>query len=113
MFKDGRLKKLPSVSDSHHLVQIATATGISAFLSPEQLQVLDKLTLMTEIGRYPTPAKSDRYYHELATGPHPSQQMRSVWMAADDVRVRQAIEAIYAAMNQPTPAELSALTDRV
>lgn len=112
MYDRGKLKWLPNVTDAHHLVQIATATGVTAFLSADQLHVLEKLTVMTEIGRYPTPAKTGRYYHDEATGAHPSQVMRSVWMATNDGMVKSAIEALYEALGEPAPRGLDALSGR-
>jgi hypothetical protein len=112
MADQGQVKSLPGVNQAHDLLSVAEATGVKDLLTKAEQSVVDKLTLMTEIGRYPTARKADRYYHAAPSGPAPWQTMRSVWTSQDQAHLKTAIEALYGALREPLPEGLDVLVER-
>lgn len=106
----GKLKAIPGVKPAHDLRKIAIATGVAAALTEEELNAIDKLTIFTELGRYPVAADVHRYLHAQSS-PDPIGRVRQVWFAPHFIYLKGAIAKLYGLLDSPAPSELGRLDD--
>jgi len=101
LYVNGTVNKLSGVSISHDLLQVCDAVGLKDYFDQDQKTVLDRLTLWTEIGRYPAPLKSTRYGHKLLDNGW--MYMRGIWSYTDEVTTFRILEALYLRLEEEMP----------
>ncbi len=109
LYVDGQLKKIPDVKASHDLIQVCDAVGLSTLFDNEQSNVLDKLTLWTEIGRYPAPLKSTRFGHKiLANG---DMKTKGIWSFSEEAIIFQILKLLYEKLGCEMPSYANILLE--
>ena len=109
LYVDGCVKKVPGVSASHDLLQLCDALGLQNRFNKAQRTVLDRLTLWTEIGRYPAPLKSTRHGHKLLSGGR--MYMRGLWGHQNEVTTYEILALLYAGLGEEMPSYAAILLE--
>lgn len=109
LYVDGCVQKIPGVSASHDLLQLCDAVGLRKHFNKSQRTVLDRLTLWTEIGRYPAPLKSTRYGHKLLSNGW--MYLRGVWTYQDEETLYEILGLLYAELGEEMPAYATILLE--
>jgi hypothetical protein len=111
LYDGGVLKQIPGVKPNHDLLKLCRAVELFDEFEPRQIEVLDKLTLFSEVGRYPGPANSIRYGHKLVDGGK-GMKMKGIWGGDEYAVTHQVLEKLYQKLGETMPVHANVLLER-